>query len=119
MGTFKKRNGIVGRANCSEDASGPGQCTVAFFGMSPQSTPNYNILYTDYDNFSVVYSCNPDTQLVDLWTLSRQPKPDADLFKSVLDIVAKKLPNYHYPDRAWNYPIGTYQGPQCDYGQQE
>ena len=45
----------MGEAACNTD----GKCWVSFSssGAKKEGVPNYNILYTDYDNVSLVYSC--------------------------------------------------------------
>ena len=63
-----------GKGNCNSAA---GSCSVGF--PQPKSSDvNYNILYTDYSNVSVVYSCSNllwGTMYWDyLWVLSRTPK---------------------------------------------
>ena len=48
----------MGTASCSETDSG--KCVVGF-GSSPptkDSKSNYNVLYTDYKNVSMVYGCS-------------------------------------------------------------
>jgi len=63
---------------------------VSFSGdvPSPSDTPNYTILHTDYDTYSIVYSCSniiPGLVSFDfLWILAREPELDD---ATMLDIV--------------------------------
>ena len=76
--SFLAGNGLEGRAKCDNTAAG---CDVSF---SPTlATPsgdsiNYNVLATDYTNYSVVYSCSSFfgglMSLDMLWVLSREPQ---------------------------------------------
>lgn len=65
---------LLGEANCNTD----GKCWVAFRQGEGNETKqegkaNYNILYTDYTNYALVYNCE-DTALgkdEDAWILTR------------------------------------------------
>jgi len=69
---------IEGKAKCDENE---GYCTVGFNPLNPDDVdvdgkePNYNILMTDYDTYSVVYSCssswNTWAMTETMWILSR------------------------------------------------
>ena len=85
------RIGLEGKASCPAD-SAPGQCFVSFFGRPFKSEPNYNIVHTDYDNYSIVYSCDEESQ--DLFILSREPDLYEDLEFMAIQTVEFILPNY-------------------------
>ena len=83
-GHFGKRSGVKGEAICSDEKGAPAKCSVGFFGQTPPNpakAPNYNVLWTDYSNWTVIYSCNDGIQLPIVWILSRIPTPDRDQLK--------------------------------------
>ena len=90
-GSGGPRFGLEGKAKCPTD-SPPGQCFVSFFGRPFKSEPNYNIVHTDYDNYSIVYSCDEDFQ--HLYILSREHDLYEDLEFMALQTVEFMLPNY-------------------------
>ena len=51
----QRRFGVSGDGSCP-DASG--ECYVAFFGADYPDSPNYNVVSTDYDTYSIVYDCS-------------------------------------------------------------
>ena len=67
------RFGIHGDAKCPADEE-PGQCYVKFFAPFTRwdKEPNYQVVDTDYENYSIVYSCDEDDMQY-LWILSRTP----------------------------------------------
>ena len=87
------RFGLKGKAKCPAD-SAPGHCFVSFTGKSFKSEPNYNIVHTDYDNYSIVYSCGDDFQ--DLFILSREPDLYEDLEFMAFQTMEFMLPNYDW-----------------------
>ena len=56
-----------------------GQCEVSFYGQEVDE-PNYLIMDTDYDSYSMVYSCFPNDTAY-LWIMSRTPTME----KALLD----------------------------------
>ncbi len=76
-----------GQASCN---AATGACNVGF--PNPASTPNYNILYTDYQNTAVVYSCASilwGAMYADqLWVLSRTPTMTDNNYKQVESVIA-------------------------------
>ena len=105
--------GVTGAARCD---TANGACRVSF-GRPPKldGAPNYNILYTDYDNYSVVYSCrNEGLGLIkqeSVWVLSRTPYLPADKYEEALAVMDAKIPNY----QNWMWRKFTWQGDLCDY----
>ena len=53
------RAGIKGVGQCDPNTA---DCSVSFFSM-PYWFKNYNVIDTDYDNYSIVYYCDRHTQL--------------------------------------------------------
>ena len=64
------RTGVNGTVSCAGTPNG--QCIVSFYGPPP-TVPNYLVVDTDYDNYSLVYTCD-DIQY--FWILSRTPTMD-------------------------------------------
>ena len=56
---------------------------------------DYNIVDTDYENYSIVYSCRPDDMQL-LWVLSRTPTIDKEMLESLNAQCKEKLPNYDW-----------------------
>jgi len=104
---FGSRGGIHGRVKCPET---DGQCFVTFFTPFTK-VPNYIVIDTDYENYSMVYSCHSGPT-ADLWILSRAPVMDDDLYSSLLDRAADLLPQFDFS--TLNSPR-TIQGDQCSY----
>ena len=92
---YGPRFGLTADAYCPSDTStfGEGQCFVSFFKQPFEAEPNYLVVDTDYDNYSIVYSCGEEDMQY-LWFLSREPELSDDLYNSMLATVAEKLPNY-------------------------
>lgn len=75
---------IEGTAMCDQEISG--QCYVKFSKFQPWG--DYKVIETDYENYSIVYSCtNIAFVYQDMaWILARNPKFDA---KSKIDVLKK------------------------------
>ena len=88
------RFGIHGDAKCPADEE-PGQCYVKFFAPFTRwdKEPNYQVVDTDYDNYSIVYSCDEDDMQY-LWILSRTPTISQELSDEILGKAFSALPNY-------------------------
>jgi len=87
---------IEGAALCFADE---GKCRVEFFKEpSADSERNYLILDTDYDNYSIVYTCrNYAWGLIRWdyhWVLARTPTMTDDLYNQMYQIIADKVPSY-------------------------
>merc|ERR1711953_722286 len=73
----------------------PGQCFVKFFSPFTRwdSEPNYQIVDTDYDNYSIVYSCDEDDMQY-LWILARTPTISEEMSDMLTSKAFAALPNY-------------------------
>lgn len=101
---FGARSGINGTGYCP-DATG--HCYVTFF-VEPK-TPNYQVVETDYESYSIVYSCGNFKQF--LWLLTREPVVSDELYNQMLATAKASLPNFNFDklnDR-------DYQGDKCTY----
>lgn len=69
---------VDGEASCQ--STGEGVCTVNFFG-GEKTIPNYYVLDTDYDNYSIVYNCTKAGPFRHeyMWILSRSSTLELDV----------------------------------------
>jgi lipocalin len=82
---------------------------VAFFGLPPGKDVNYQVLDTDYENYSIVITCDAlqhDLDLEQIWVLSRVPIMSDSLKATLLT----RLSNwgFDFSDR-----VPTVQGAGC------
>jgi lipocalin len=83
--------------------------SVAFFGLAPGKDVNYQVLDTDYENYSIVITCNGlqhDLGLEQIWVLSRVPSMSESLKAKILS----NLANWGFD---FNDKVPTYQGTGC------
>eukprot|EP00349_Pseudokeronopsis_sp_Brazil_P011498 CAMPEP_0202977942 /NCGR_PEP_ID=MMETSP1396-20130829/84543_1 /ASSEMBLY_ACC=CAM_ASM_000872 /TAXON_ID= /ORGANISM="Pseudokeronopsis sp., Strain Brazil" /LENGTH=116 /DNA_ID=CAMNT_0049716773 /DNA_START=361 /DNA_END=711 /DNA_ORIENTATION=+ len=83
------------------------------FGTFFGAVGDYKVLDTDYENFTIVYSCvdsHIKTSGVNLWILSRTPELAEEHLKHALDVIEAQLPEYQ---QEWLY-FGV-QGETCNY----
>ena len=99
-----KIDDVKGTASCKGS-----KCLVGFFLFR---TGDYRVLDTDYENYSVVYSCTPYLFFKDenVWILTRARTPDASIMTTAQNIVKTKLPKYSFD----NFKK-TQQGSMCQY----
>lgn len=100
--------GIEGSARCYP---AQGACTVNFGSRDLDTAPtNYQILGTDYDNYSVVYTCGSRFEGLMhrevVWILTRKPNPDRDVIDKAYSIIEEKLPHYWW----WFWKGSGWQG---------
>ena len=124
-GTTRVRNnayydyfGWSGGTATAYDVGVNGGLYVSFDGSTPDADtqPNYNVLSTDYDNYTIVYGCS-DYRFVSfelLWILSRDPVIADDVLMEAESIIAEKLPGYDMSSKS-HY---TRQGDSCPYEDQ-
>ena len=89
------RFGVHGNAKCPS-TTGYGECFVGFFGQGFDE-PNYQIIDTDYKNYSIVYSCQ-ESKKAFLWIMSRTPTMDAELLQQVMVTATLAVPNFPFAD---------------------
>ena len=91
----------VGNANCP---NGEAKCHVDFTGKESRRTGavNYEVLFTDYKDYSVVYACQEDFGLVtieDVWILARQNSLSSDMIQELEAKTNAILPNYDFASK--------------------
>ena len=87
------RFGVHGDAKCPAD-SAPGQCFVKFFFQGWQPTPNYQIIDTDYETYSIIYACHDNEYF--LWIMSRTPTMDEATLTFALTKAKTALPHFDF-----------------------
>ena len=71
---------VNGSATCGTD----GKCWVTFnwWGKRPDTSvkPNYNVVSTDYENYTIVYGCSDKSsgKQEDAWIMTRTPTIDSE-----------------------------------------
>ena len=103
---FLPRTGLTGSATVAGQPSG--WAIVSFFGQE-FTEANYKVFDTDYDSYSMVYACEPDSKAF-FWILSRTPTMDQDLYDSLVAKAHTLLPNYD-----WSTAVIDKQGGKCNY----
>ena len=71
------------------------QCRVKFSRFMPEG--DYRVVYTDYSNYSIVYSCMDILGVAkceSVWILSRDEELAKDKFKEALNTISDRLPDY-------------------------
>ena len=92
--SFFPRYGVSGSAIIANQPNG--QAIVSFSGPRDDK-PNYKILDTDYDKYSIVYSCEETKNSIPkLWILSRTPIMDSILLYELTTKLKYQLPNYDW-----------------------
>ena len=73
--------------------------------------PNYTIAGTDYDNYSIVYSCSPfyGGGFEMLWILARERELNDEQYSKIIAEINEKIPSYPFGLNA-HY---THQGDKC------
>ena len=100
---------MTGKAKCTE---GTADCQVSFFAdfYGP-----YDVISTDYDKYTIVYSCSNDffgpNHSSHLWVLSRDQTPlDEATLESVKEILAREVAEWALTDM-----YAPKQGGDCKY----
>jgi lipocalin len=101
------RFGIHGNAQCLPEY-GPGKCAVRFVPWKSWEA-NYQIVSTDYENYSIVYNCVPD--FAQMWILSRTPTLSDDTMTKVMGIISDIVPDYETNELYFDLQ----NDPKCDY----
>lgn len=106
-----KRKSAIGTATCPTSEA---KCTVTFDEsiFSRLTKGNYWVYDTDYENYSIVYSCSEYLSIFYaefVWVLTREPTPS----KETLDKTDAALNRLGYPRD--NLRTRTVQGDGCKY----
>ena len=75
---------------------------------------NYTVLDTDYETYSIVYSCSTifgSASFDLLWILAREPELDEEKMLELIEKIEDKLPSYDFFENS----IETRQGRSCPY----
>ena len=104
------------KANAAVADTGDASLVVDFSGKGadPSGKPNYTVLDTDYETYSIVYSCGDFLGLASfdfLWILSRENTMDDATMLSLINKIEAKLPEYGFFE---NHHM-TRQHFKCDY----
>ena len=93
------RDNLTGTASIADCPNA--QAKVSFFGAVIDE-PNYKILDTDYDTYAVVYACDDDSAVPNLWFLGRENSFSDELLATLKLQTAETLPNYDWTMQAFN-----------------
>ena len=93
-------NDIEGSA-VQSDVGAPGSLVVDFFNTPDSSKPgNYNVISTDYDTYTVVYSCNEhfsglfSTDV--MWILAREQSLEDEALLDIIKVIDERVPGYNF-----------------------
>ncbi|CDW86007.1 apolipoprotein d [Stylonychia lemnae] len=95
---------IEGNATCKG-----AQCDVVFFGHEG----DYRVIETDYENYSLVYSCEQFSKEVKFeaaWILSRTPIMAQETQDKLTNLLQTQVPDYDL-----TFLVQPNQGAQCKY----
>ena len=117
--SYTDKDGWSGGTAVAYDIGVSGGLFVSFNGKKPDadSKPNYNVLSTDYENYTIVYDCTDYGRGITgevLWILGREPVISDEVMKEAEGIIAERLPSYDMSKRS-HY---TRQGDSCPYDSQ-
>lgn len=106
-GTFAPRDGVYGKAKQFHPEKNEGTLGVKFSAFQPVWGP-YDVLYTDYENITVIHSCfslgfwKSEQQ----WVLTRKPlNPDSDgkeydeAVAKAKEVLESQLPDFKFEDQ--------------------
>ena len=86
---------VSGSARCSSE----GQCFVNFGDQSyMEGDTNYNVISTDYDTYSLVYSCSSAffglMKTESMWMLTRETEITDEVANSIKEKMEETVPGY-------------------------
>ncbi|CDW86008.1 apolipoprotein d [Stylonychia lemnae] len=93
---YNPTSGLVEEAYANATCKGAA-CEVKFNWYSPAG--DYRVLDTDYENYSLVYSCTNIFGLSKfhfVWLLTRKPELTADITKKVTDVLKARVSDYEF-----------------------
>ena len=111
---LSRRKSITGKALC-DSPTDAAQCKVEFFNRPFGDVPNYNVIHTDYENYTIVYNCDKGSQYQIVWILGREPVMKESTLIKAMSILHEKVPNFS----PTHFDGITYQGSQCVYDNAE
>ena len=88
--------GGVGRATIVDPSKNEGYLKVKFVKLQPAG--DYKVLETDYENYTVIYTCAGIPHLYNIeyvWILTRDINPSEEVINMALDAIAEKVPEYN------------------------
>ena len=87
--------GGTGKAFVVDPSQNEGYLKVKFVPFVPAG--DYKVLGTDYDNYTVIYTCNGFLGMYNIeyvWILTRDTNPSDDVLNTAMDVVREKVPLY-------------------------
>ena len=89
-----------------------GSLATTLDGENLNQTPNYFVIDTDYDTFSVVYDCQQSglTYKENLWIYSRTPTLSTSAVSKIQTKISSRLPHFDQSKIHW-----TAQNSKCKY----
>ena len=88
-------------AAVQSDLGRPGELDVEFFSdPNPENPPNYSVVATDYDTYTVVYNCSDKlggmASYDVLNILAREKELSDDQILDIIKIVEERIPGYNF-----------------------
>ena len=106
--------GGTGTATIVDPDAHEGYLKVKFVPLVPAG--DYKILETDYDNYTVIYTCTgvPHTFNVEYaWILTRDQNPSDEIMSKALSVLAEKVPKYDFDTAFYETPQMLSDGSAC------
>ena len=85
------------------NVTGPSSLVVNFYGEPSADEPgNYNVVDTDYDTYTIVYSCKEYfggmVSSDYFWILAREQKLADETLTDIIKVANEKIPGYNFFD---------------------
>ena len=110
-------NGASGYAVQADDGQNDARLVVQLNGGEPDPSEkgNYTILDSDYDRYTIVYSCESIwygfASFEYLWILARETEISDELLEELVNKIDEALPDYEFYENT----VKTVQGDSCSY----